>query len=84
MGKGNNGEYTSIVTNPNNHDDYGRFSGGSVILQFKDPETGKIINGDVSGSVNDIKKEADMIIKEYGITKKDINILYHDMGSYSA
>ena len=84
LGKGDKGEYTSIITNPANFNDYGRFSGGSVILQFKDPKTGKIINGDISGSVNDIKKEADMIMKEYGINKKDINILYHDMGSYSA
>ena len=39
---------------------------------------------DVSGSVNTIKSVGDEISKKYGVNPKDLQFLYHDMGSYSA
>ena len=39
---------------------------------------------DVSGSVNTMKKIGEKIIKQYGITPDNLELVYHDMGSYSA
>lgn len=77
-----NGKHTYIPYK--NKDGFSRFSGGSVIYLFKDPKSGKSIGVDVSGSVNTIKKAGEDIIKKYGIKPQDLELAYHDMGSYSA
>lgn len=63
---------------------FSRFSGGSVVYIFKDPKTGKTIGIDVAGSINTLKKTGQDIIKKYNITGDAIDVVYHDMGSYSA
>ena len=78
------GKQTSIITDPESNDVYGRFSGGSGIFYFKEPKTGKTISVDVSGSVNTIKQVGEELSKKYGVDKKQLQFLYHDMGSYSA
>lgn len=78
------GGQTSIITDPNSNDVFGRFSGGSGVYHFKEPKTGKTLSMDVSGSVNTIKSVGEEIIKKYGINPKELQFLYHDMGSYSA
>jgi len=78
------GKQTSIITNPESNDVYGRFSGGSGIFYFKEPKTGKTISVDVSGSVNTIKQVGEELSKKYNVDPKQLQFLYHDMGSYSA
>ena len=78
------GKQTSIITDPDSNDVFGRFSGGSGVFYFKEPKTGKTLSMDVSGSVNTIKFVGDEITKKYGVNPKDLQFLYHDMGSYSA
>ena len=78
------GKQTSIITDPDSNDVYGRFSGGSGIFYFKEPKTGKTLSVDVSGSVNIIKMVGDQLSKKYGVDPKNLQFLYHDMGSYSA
>lgn len=78
------GKQTSIITDPESNDVYGRFSGGSGIFHFKEPKTGKTISVDVSGSVNTIKKVGEELSKKYNVDPKQLQFLYHDMGSYSA
>lgn len=75
---------TSIITDPESNDVYGRFSGGSGIFHFKEPKTGKIISVDVSGSVNTIKQVGEELCKKYNVDPMQLQFLYHDMGSYSA
>ena len=78
------GKQTSIITDPESNDVYGRFSGGSGIFHFKEPKTGKTISVDVSGSVNTIKQVGKELSKKYNVDPKQLQFLYHDMGSYSA
>jgi len=78
------GKQTSIITDPESNDVYGRFSGGSGIFYFKEPKTGKTISVDVSGSVNTIKQVGEELSKKYNVDPKQLQFLYHDMGSYSA
>ena len=78
------GEQTSIITDPESNEVYGRFSGGSGIFYFKEPKTGKTISVDVSGSVNTIKQVGEELSKKYNVDPKQLQFLYHDMGSYSA
>lgn len=78
------GKQTSIITDPESNDVYGRFSGGSGIFHFKEPKTGKTISVDVSGSVNTIKQVGEELSKKYNVDPKQLQFLYHDMGSYSA
>jgi LysM repeat protein len=80
----NDGSSTSLITDPDSNDVYGRFSGGSGIFLFKEPKTGKEVAVDISGSVNTIKQVGEDLAKKYNIDKKDLQFLYHDMGSYSA
>lgn len=75
---------TSIITDPESNDVYGRFSGGSGIFHFKEPKTGKTISVDVSGSVNTIKQVGEELCKKYNVDPMQLQFLYHDMGSYSA
>jgi len=65
-------------------DGFSRFSGGSIVYIFKDPKTGKKIGIDVAGSINTLKKAGQDIMKKYNISGDDIDVVYHDMGSYSA
>jgi len=78
------GKQTSIITDPDSNDVFGRFSGGSGVFYFKEPKTGKTLSMDVSGSVNTIKAVGEEISKKYGVDPKNLQFLYHDMGSYSA
>ena len=78
------GKQTSIITDPDSNDVFGRFSGGSGVFYFKEPKTGKTLSMDVSGSVNTIKSVGEEISKKYGLNPKELQFLYHDMGSYSA
>lgn len=78
------GKQTSIITDPDSNDVYGRFSGGSGTFLFKEPKTGKMISADASGSINTIKNIGETLAKKYNINKKDLQFLYQDMGSYSA
>jgi LysM repeat protein len=78
------GKQTSIITDPDSNDVFGRFSGGSGVFYFKEPKTGKTLSMDVSGSVNTIKSVGEGITKKYGVNPKELQFLYHDMGSYSA
>lgn len=78
------GKQTSIITDPESNDVYGRFSGGSGIFHFKEPKTGKTISVDVSGSVNIIKMVGEQLVKKYNVHPANLQFLYHDMGSYSA
>lgn len=75
---------TSIITDPESNDVYGRFSGGSGVFHFKEPKTGKTISVDVSGSVNTIKQVGEELCKKYNVDPMQLQFLYHDMGSYSA
>ena len=77
-----NGSHTYIPYK--NKDGFSRFSGGSGIYLFKDPKTGKQVGVDVSGSVNTIRKIGDELVKTYGIKPEELELAYHDMGSYSA
>ena len=63
---------------------FSRFSGGSGIYLFKDPVTKKTIQSNISGSVSTIKKWGENIIDKYKIKPEELQLLYHDMGSYSA
>lgn len=65
-------------------DSFSRFSGGSVIFQFTDPKTNKRISVDFAGSVNAMHKEGQRLIKMYNLDPKKLDLMYHDMGSYSA
>lgn len=62
---------------------FSRFSGGSITYLFKNPKTGKTVGIDIAGSVDDIKKAGQGIIKKYAIKPEDLEIVHHDMGSYS-
>lgn len=65
-------------------DGFSRYSGGSVTYLFKDPQSGKNVGVDISGSVNTIKKMGDELIKKYNLKPEELTMTYHDMGSYSA
>lgn len=67
-----------------NKDAFSRFSGGSGVYLFTDPKTKKQIGVDVGGSINTLRKVGEDIINEYGIKPEDLDLVYHDMGSYSA
>ena len=77
-----NGQHTYIPYK--NKDAFSRFSGGSGSYMFIDPKTGRKTGADVSGSVNAIKGVGDYIMKTYGVKPEELELLYHDMGSYSA
>jgi uncharacterized membrane protein (UPF0127 family) len=75
-------DHTSIpVGDPT---EFSRFSGGSIILLFKDPKTGREIGVDVSGSKDALRDTGRKLIKQYGLREEDVTVAYHDMGSYSA
>lgn len=76
------GSQTSLIYR--DKDAFSRFSGGSGIYIFKDPISGKEIQSNVSGSINTIKNWGKNIIDKYKINPEDLQLLYHDMGSYSA
>lgn len=59
---------------------YGKFGGGSVV--FLSPKKNFAI--DFAGSVLDIQKMAEQIISKEGLSKDDLIIAYHDLGSFSA
>lgn len=65
-------------------DEYSRFSGGSIVLLFTDPKTGREIGIDVAGSINVLRDTGRKLIREYGLREEDVTVVYHDMGSYSA
>jgi hypothetical protein len=76
------GRSTSI---PYKHKDaFDRFSGGSVIFSWTDPATGKKVAADFAGSVNSIRQMGQSFLKQYNLKPQDMQVLYHDMGSYSA
>ena len=77
-----NGKHTYIPYK--SKDGFSRFSGGSGVYLFKDPKTGKKVGADASGSVNTIRKIGEDLIKTFGLKPEDLELAYHDMGSYSA
>jgi hypothetical protein len=77
-----NGEFTHIPYKDKGS--FSRFSGGSVTYLFKHPVTGKSIGADFSGSVNDMRDYGNKLIQKYKLNPQDLEVVYHDMGSYSA
>jgi hypothetical protein len=77
-----NGEFTHIPYKDKGS--FSRFSGGSVTYLFKHPVTGKSIGADFSGSVNDMRDYGNKLIEKYKIKPEELELVYHDMGSYSA
>jgi len=77
-----NGEFTHIPYKDKGS--FSRFSGGSVTYLFKHPVTGKSIGADFAGSVNDMKDYGNKLIQKYKLNPQDLEVVYHDMGSYSA
>lgn len=67
-----------------NKNAFSRFSGGSGIYIFNDPNTHNQVGVDVSGSVNTLKNVGNELIDQYGVSPDSLNFLYHDMGSFSA
>jgi hypothetical protein len=76
------GDPTHIIFSPakGDKDGYGKFGGVSVVFLANN----KNIAIDFAGSVNQIKQQADKIIKEENIKPEDLIIAYHDLGSFSA
>jgi len=63
---------------------YNLFSGGSITFIWKDPETNERLASTLAGSVSDMKAYGEKLKKEYGLKEGDLEIVYHDTGSYSA
>jgi hypothetical protein len=63
---------------------YNLFSGGSITFVWTDPETNEKLASTVAGSVSDMKQYGEKLKKDYGLKEGDLDIIYHDTGSYSA
>ena len=63
---------------------YNLFSGGSITFIWKDPETNERLASTLAGSVSDMKSYGEKLKKDYGLNEGDLEIVYHDTGSYSA
>lgn len=64
-------------------DGYSRFSGGSVVFLWQD-KYGNTIVRDFAGSINQIQKEGEAIVRDYSLKPGSLTLGYHDVGSYSA
>jgi hypothetical protein len=63
-------------------DSYGKFSGGSSVLIFKDAK-GNLIVREYSGSINGIQAEIQAVKTQFGVTDNDITLGVYDAGSYT-
>lgn len=63
-------------------DSYGKFSGGSAVLLFKDAK-GNLIVREYSGSINGIEAEIQAVKAQFGVTDNDITLGVYDAGSYT-
>jgi hypothetical protein len=77
------GKELPILKKGVNDNSYGRFTGGSYVLNFKN-KNGKLITRNLAGSINALKGEIEDIKKSFNISDKDISVGYHDVGSFSA
>jgi hypothetical protein len=77
------GKELPILKKGVNDNSYGRFTGGSYVLNFKN-KNGKLITRNLAGSINALKGELEDIKKSFNISDKDISVGYHDVGSFSA
>lgn len=61
---------------------YSRFSGSALVFLLE--SDGKTVANDYSGSIKNIKLEAERLAKKYKIPLDDIVLGFYDAGSYSA
>lgn len=61
---------------------YSRFSGSTIVFIFKDPKGNTIVR-EFTGSINNIKREGENIMKDFKVEPEDLTIGAFDAGSYS-
>lgn len=78
--KSTNRSFNSLVFT--DKDSYGKFSGGAVVLLFKDKKNNLIVR-EYSGSINGIINEINIVKQQFQIEDKDITLGVYDAGSYT-
>ena len=61
---------------------YSRFSGSTIVFIFKDPKGNTIVR-EFTGSINNIKREGENIMKDFKVEPEDLTVGAFDAGSYS-